>query len=149
VGRKSIPPELKVIKGTYRADRENEKAPVVSSEIPEPPEHLSDIALKEWDRIAVVLFNYGLLSKIDMAALAGYCQAFSRWAEAETLLKSSTYTITTDKGNVIQNPLVGIANQAMIQMKAFLIEFGMTPASRAKVTANKPDTTVDEWGEFG
>jgi P27 family predicted phage terminase small subunit len=148
MGRPRKPTALKVLEGTNRADRENKNEPAVNVEIPEPPEHLSELALIEWHRIAPVLFKYGLLSNIDMAALAAYCQAFSRWAKAETQLKTESYTIKTDKGNIIQNPLVGIANQAMIQMRAFLIEFGMTPASRTKVSANKPASGSDPWADF-
>lgn len=80
-----------------------------------------------------LLIDLKLLTEIDRAALAGYCQAWARWVEAEKKIRAGGMTITTDKGNLIQSPYVGIANQAMKQMRAFLIEFGMTPSSRSRV----------------
>ena len=38
------------------------------------------------------------------------------------------------------NPYLSIANKAMDQMRRFLIEFGMTPSSRARVTTVPEDT---------
>ncbi len=146
-GRKPLPSNVKLLKGTNRADRENKKEPKPKLKIPEPPDHLSKLALIEWGRVSGELLKLGLLSEIDMAALSAYCQCFSRWAEAEEELKESTLTIKTESGNVIQNPLVGIANKAMDKMIKCLVEFGMSPSSRSKVTAHLPDQD-DEWGDF-
>lgn len=106
--------------------------------IPSPPEHLSQAASVEWGRITQDLYTLGLLSHIDRSALAAYCVVYSRWAEAEELIKEKGILIKTTNGNVIQSPLVGIANKAMELMHKYLTEFGMTPASRARVRADKP-----------
>jgi P27 family predicted phage terminase small subunit len=45
--------------------------------------------------------------------------------------------ITTDKGNKIQNPLVGIARRAQADMVRYASEFGMTPSARSRVHADK------------
>lgn len=81
----------------------------------------------------------GLLTKMDMASLAAYCQAYGRWVQAEEELKNEGLTIETFNGNIIQNLIVGIANQAMEHMRKHLANFGMSPADRAKVSANKAD----------
>jgi P27 family predicted phage terminase small subunit len=39
----------------------------------------------------------------------------------------------TTKGNLIQNPLVGIANKAMADMVRYAAEFGMTPSARTRL----------------
>ena len=46
-------------------------------EIPDCPAHLRPEARKEWKRITPELERYGLISKIDRAALALYCQAWA------------------------------------------------------------------------
>jgi len=144
------PTNLKIIQGTFRKDRATPNEPKPNINIPSPPDHLSKEALIEWDRITPILYNLGLLSDLDMVALAAYCQAYGRWTQAEMELKGSGIIIKTQNGNVIQNPLVGIANQAMIQTHKFLVEFGLTPASRSKVSANKQDDKkADPWGAFG
>lgn len=133
------PTNLKVLQGTNRKDRQNKNEVFPETEIPAAPDHLSKEALIEWGRITDDLYRLGLLTKIDMASLAAYCQSFGRWAKAEAELKDQGLTITTTNGNVIQNPLVGIANQAMEHMRKHLVEFGMTPASRSKVSVKKSD----------
>ena len=81
-----------------------------------------------------LLLGLGLLTDVDRAALAAYCQAWARWIEAEEAIREHGMVVETDKGNLIQSPYVGIANQAMKQMRAFLVEFGMTPSSRSRVS---------------
>jgi len=148
MGRKKIPSKLKLLKGSYRKERENPDEPVYKIEIPKHPKHLSKIARKEWKIMSKILFDQGLLTNIDKACLAAYCQSYGRWVEAELELKDSTLTIKTIHGNVIQNPLIGIANTALKLMVQCLSEFGMTPASRSKVSAKKGKKKEDPWSKF-
>jgi len=146
-GRKNTPVELKVLQGTNRADRANNEMPDVKADIPDAPSFLGDDAREEWDQISTELFDLGLLSKIDRAALAAYCQSFDRWAKAERALAEENLISRTSNGNEIQNPLVGIANKAMENMRKFLVEFGMTPATRANVKKIKRQQ-ANEWSLF-
>lgn len=147
--RKVIPRKLKIVKGTFRKDRANPNEPDYPVEIPKSPDHLNELGKKEWDGMAKVFFDQGLLSQVDKAALASYCQLYGRWAQAETDLNNSTLLIKTTSGNIIQNPLLGIANTALKLMNKCLLEFGMTPASRSKVSAKKSKKKEDPWAEFG
>ena len=58
------------------------------------------------------------MTNLDRAALVGYCAAWGRMVRAERLLRklgdggADGLLTKTAKGNVIQNPLVGIANKA-------------------------------------
>lgn len=54
-------------------------------EVPSFPKHLWPEARKEWKRLAPELVRYGLISRLDRAALALYCQAWARkdWAEQQ------------------------------------------------------------------
>jgi phage terminase small subunit len=42
---------------------------------------------------------------------------------------------------------VQVANGALKQMRAFLVEFGLTPASRSRVTVTTPEEK-DPYSEF-
>jgi P27 family predicted phage terminase small subunit len=148
MSRKPKPTKLKILQGTDRADRRNPGEPEINPEIPPMPGHLSDEARAEWERMAKPLFDLGLLTPVDMASFAAYCQAYGRWAQAETKLKTEGLTVTTTNGNHIQNPLVGIANQAMEHMRKHLANFGMSPADRAKVVANKIDGSSDPFDKL-
>jgi P27 family predicted phage terminase small subunit len=111
----------------------NKNEPKPKNNIPSAPDHLSADAKIEWDRISLELFELGLLSDLDRAALSAYCQAWSRWVKAEIELENKTLVISTSNGNLIQNPLIGISNSALEVMRKFLVEFGLTPSSRSSI----------------
>ena len=48
------------------------------------------------------------------------------------------HLITTRSGYIQGSPFLTIANKCFDQLKAMLIEFGMTPAARSRVTAMPP-----------
>jgi len=157
VGRKKLPTNLKVIKGTFKKHRGNKNEPKPDINIPKAPNHISRVALIEWGRITTHLEKLGLISDVSMAALAAYCEAYAEFVETSELLDDeaktkglrSKYEITTISGNKIQNPLIGIKHTAMKIMKDFLTEFGMTPASVQKVTAaTKDDPKPSKYAQF-
>ena len=77
----------------------------------------------------------GVLTTIDRAALAAYCQAYGRWVEAEEKLKETPSLFKTPSGYVQQSPWLGIANKQLELMGRYMTELGMTPASRSRVAA--------------
>ena len=112
-----------------------------ATEIPSAPEHLSLGALEEWGRITVELEKLGLVSQIDRAALAVYCQAYGRWVLAENKLKEldgAGLVDTSVNGYKQIGVWLQISNRAVDQMKSFLTEFGMTPSARSRVTPSSP-----------
>ncbi|HHX91365.1 MAG TPA: phage terminase small subunit P27 family, partial [Paracoccus sp.] len=124
-----------------------ESEPRFAPEIPTVPGFLSEEAQAEWARVCVQLYNQGVLSQVDRAALAAYCQAYGRWQQAEEALSlmgerdrvTKGMMIKTTNGNAVQNPLVGTANKAMADMMRYATEFGMTPSARSRITASMPD----------
>lgn len=143
-GRKPTPTHLKLIKGNpgKRPINPNEPKPELAR--PLPPPHLNDDAKVEWGRVIDRLFDLGLMTDLDRAALGAYCQAYGRWSQAErALLKmaesdqlTGALMIKTKNGNAIQNPLVGTANHAMSEMMRYASEFGMTPSARTRIDAS-------------
>lgn len=145
MGRAKKPTNLRILQGNPGRVKINPNEPKPELCIPEPPDFLSGYALEEWHRITPILEGLGLLSDLDTMALAAYCQCYERWRKAEDGIKQDGgMTTVTDKGNVVQSPHVSIANKAMLNMHKFLVQFGMSPASRAGVTANKkqPDSPL-------
>ena len=51
---------------------------------------------------------------------------------------SAKVKIDIGSGNVITSPMLWVANKAMEQCHKFLTEFGMTPASRGRISVSKP-----------
>jgi P27 family predicted phage terminase small subunit len=100
------------------------------------PAHLTAAAAKEWRRVARALRGMGVLTAIDRAALAAYCQAYGRWVEAEERLRETPMLFKTPSGYVQQSPWLGIINKQLELMGRYMVELGMTPASRSRVTAD-------------
>ena len=145
-GRKPTPSKIRVLRGNPGKRPLPRNEPEPRQGIPDCPSHLSAEAKREWMRIVPELVACGLLTYADRAALAAYCQTYGRWVEAETALAKDGPVVKTalqkDKegnvvggGNIIQNPYLPVANKAMELMHKFLIEFGMTPSSRSRVSA--------------
>lgn len=134
-GPRPQPKALSLLKGTYRKDRGAMNQPEPVPEMPSCPPHLDDEAKKEWRRIGKILLVCGLLSKIDRAALAGYCQAWSDWVTAREHLKSEGLMTKRLTGHQQPSPWLSISNKALEQVRAFGAEFGLSPATRSRVEA--------------
>ena len=85
-GRKPKPTKLKLLHGNPGKRKINDKEPDPDVCIPDMPDFLSELAVAEWEYIAPKLERLGLLSEIDHAGLAAYCQAYGRWAAVEKML---------------------------------------------------------------
>lgn len=147
-GRKPIPTALKLVRGNPGNRPLPENEPTPDAKAPTCPAFLTASAKAEWKRIAPELVALGLLSQIDRAALAGYCQCYGRWEKAERDLKRRGAIIKTRTGAQIQNPHLAIANKALRQMREFLVEFGMTPSARTRVTASPPAPSGKDKSRF-
>lgn len=89
--------------------------------------------------LAPVLVRLKLLSKLDRAAFAAYCQAWARHVEAEEQIAKASALAFTHNGYPIVNPWATISKQSVDQMCKFLSEFGLTPAARTRISAPEPD----------
>jgi P27 family predicted phage terminase small subunit len=138
------PTKLKLLRGTFRKDRALENEPQPETAIPAVPAHLSDEAKVEWGRISQELHGLGLLSRIDRAALAAYCESWSDWIDATRMCASQDgndrKVVRTKSGNVIENPYYSIKKRAAELMHKFATEFGMTPASRTRISASPSES---------
>jgi P27 family predicted phage terminase small subunit len=132
-GRKPKPTGLKRLAGNPGKRKLNEREPNPKPEIPTCPAHLMPTAKAEWKRLVHELYDLGVLSRLDRAALAGYCQAYGRWVEAETKLKETPAILKMPSGYIQQNPWLTIATKQMELMQRFAAELGMTPSSRSRV----------------
>ena len=91
----------------------------------------------------------GILTEVDMAAFASYCQAYSRWKAAEDFISKHGSIVKTPSGYWQQVPQVSIAQQYMKQMTKLCEQFGLTPASRSRIVADtKRNEYIDEMDEI-
>jgi P27 family predicted phage terminase small subunit len=154
-GIKPMPKHLKLVTGNRGKRSLNYDEPKPEALIPDPPEVLSEEARAEWDRIAPRLLSVGMVTRVDGAALAAYCQAYGRWILAEEALRERRrldpvmhgLLTRSQKGNAIPSPLLHVCNRAMADMVRYASEFGMTPCSRARVKLSL-DATNDPTDHF-
>ncbi len=137
-GRKPKPTALKRAQGNPGKRGLNHAEPQPPDGLPTCPPHLSPAAREEWDRLAETLHGMGVLTVVDRAGLAAYCQAYARWVEAEEKLRETPPLVKTPSGYVQQSPWLTVANKQLELMGRYMAEFGMTPASRSRVAAMDP-----------
>ena len=147
-GRKPKPTSIKLLEGNPGKRRINKDEPKPPEGIPDCPEMLGDEARAEWFRISQALQEMGILTKADRSALAAYCMAYGRWVEAEENVKRfGTIVKSPNKGFPMKSPYLTVADQAMENMRKFLVEFGLTPSSRSRIKV--PDAApLDELDQF-
>lgn len=155
-GRRPLPTETKIAEGNrgHRTIEADDFQP--ERRMPEMPKGLSRSAKREWYRLGRVLFDSGVLTEVDGKSLAAYCEAFAQAEEALRDIKvhgqvTSFFALDKETGQLIMydgkpvftrrdiNPSVRIWLEASKLMKSFLIEFGLTPASRSKLKLPKKD----------
>jgi len=154
MGRKSLPSNVHLLRGNpsklSAADLAggNVRVPIV---IPPCPQHLGSAARTEWRRITPHLVNAGLVTELDRASLAAYCQAWGEWALLEAKVKSlmaskgadgvergsDALIDVTSSGYKQVAALVQVRDRALDRMLRFAKEFGLTPASRIQSTTGQ------------
>lgn len=135
-GRKSKPTAVKVLEGNPGKRSLNTQEPKPVKKAPRCPFWLEDEAKKEWKRMAKQLEQLGILTEIDMAAFAGYCQAYARWKEAEEFITQHGTIVKTPSGYWQQVPQVSIAQTYLKIMNRFCEQFGLTPSARSRITSD-------------
>ena len=142
-GRRPKPTALKVLEGNPGKRPLNTKEPKPKSKAPKCPNWLEAEAKKEWRRMSKQLELMGLLTEVDMAAFAGYCQAYARWKEAEEFISKHGTIVKTPSGYWQQVPQVSIASNYLKIMGKFCEQFGLTPSARSRLVADKSTDDFD------
>lgn len=156
-GPKELPANVHRMKGNPSKKSAAQLMDSLQPEIdaPDCPSHLLKEAQTEWKRIVPHLKKYGLISHLDRAALAMYCQSWALVVYAETKIKTAMLAadkeqkkaaknkevykgtdglvIYTDKGNPTYSPYWVIAKGAREQCDKLLANFGLSPSARARV----------------
>lgn len=142
-GRKRLPDNFKVIKGTAQPCRMNPDAPTAPEDMPRPPMWLSSrSAVEHFGALRSRIEALGIASSVDTEMLA---MAAERLAEIEECNKfieeyGALITVRDDEGNpksVRNNPAIGRRNDAMRHLQGLLAEFGLSPASRSRASVPK------------
>ena len=143
-GRKPTPTAIKELEGNLGKRPLNVHEPRPLKKAPACPNWLEPEAKKVWRRLAKQMESIGILTDVDMAAFASYCQAYARWKEAEEFITQHGTIVKTPSGYWQQVPQVSISQTYNKIMTKIATEFGLTPSSRSRITAGEANDTTDD-----
>jgi len=131
-GRKPTPSGAKVITGTFRKDRDNEAAVdyELVEEFPKAPGYLNADGKDMWKKLGPQLVASKVLQVVDLYALEQLCCS---WQRFRAKMKAG------------MEPSAAEDNA----MKSLFAEFGMTPASRCKVTSTGDKKPANKFATNG
>src|SRR5690242_8230113 len=132
-GRKPKPTRLKVLRGETRPSKLKTEPKVDGPIELAPPDHLGEAAAAEYRRIAQKMADSGLLTTLDRGTLAAYCDCYGTWVECCVVLRIKGVTLVNMQGNTVARPEVALRNESLRQMRGYLAELGLSPASRTRV----------------
>jgi P27 family predicted phage terminase small subunit len=135
------PAKLHQDNGTFRPGRHG--GPALRVEVPDPPAGLSPGAMAQWHVLGRQLADAGLITALDGLALRLLCESAAEYIEAHEQMREQGYTDTTEKGNRIQNPTVGVRNKLWSQVYTMARQFGMTPSARTGLHAESKQEDDD------
>lgn len=132
-GRKPKPTALKLIEGNPGKRVLNDAEPNAGP-IGDPPADLDAVALDKWREMAR-LWRL-VLTAADRDQLAEYCRLEAERVEAMEHLAEEGPVAKTAGGAPVQSAWKIILNKCREDMRKIAVEFGGTPASRARVKSN-------------
>lgn len=156
MGRPRKPTVLKLVTGTHRPTRADRPAQHNRAEPTPPvcalavPPHLSPRAQAMWCDVVPLLSGMGVLTAVDARALEQMCECYGDildLRDALTMRGSRFYESKTITGGTMHRayPEVAALADADRRFLAYLSAFGLTPASRSRVSsASVPDSANPE-----
>lgn len=117
-----------------------------------PKSGLKGTAKKVYSLVATELMNRGILDVLSADLVIAYCREMALYQDMMRDLEKEgmTVSIETKNGTISQiNPKRKIAESALSAAKSLAAEFGLSPASRARVLALIMDKTPkDDFADF-
>lgn len=133
------PTALKVLQGNPGKRPLNKHEPQPEPDSGYCPRHLDNYAAEEWRRVVPDLRRMGLLTIVDRSALEAYCVNYGLYRQCKYILEQNGLICVAPSGYLQQRPEVAIMRNALKEMRAFMTQFGMTPASRSKISVSAAD----------
>jgi P27 family predicted phage terminase small subunit len=149
-GPRPKPRKLKVLEGTYRADRDG-GLDLPPGALPEPAwsrvlpgkngERLRKEASAEWRRVVPDLSRLGVLSHIDRSSIVAYCIQWARFVECLRRISVDGLELVeeiTNKAGAtykrrMRHPLETTVKDCETALNRYRQSFGLEPSSRGRL----------------
>lgn len=130
----------KKLAGTWRPDRARPKDSLTPlAHAPRMPRGMEAGAKAYWRKWAPMLAGVGILTELDVPALAEMCHVAHRLAQAEALITELGSVITGRDQQPVRNPAILIAAGYRHALQNYAAKFGMTPDGRAGLKVQPTD----------
>lgn len=139
-GRPMIPTSIKIIQGNpgRRPLNANEPSQVVLARVPSAPALLNDTGAAKWRDKGRQLIRARLLTELSLDALFRYCLQWQDLVKAREHLETEPMVQRSNKGGTYINSWKILESMCMKALVQIEVEFGMTPAARARVKTIDP-----------
>lgn len=109
-----------------------------STDLPECPDYLTDLAKKHWAEIAPSLSKRGIINELDRDALGIYCSLMARFIELDQKLDTAGMTQMTKTGYEAETGTFTAWNKLLKPIMNYAKQLGLTPPARIAIHARDP-----------
>ncbi|WP_413499193.1 phage terminase small subunit P27 family [Buttiauxella gaviniae] len=139
-GPPRTPTALRLVKGNPSKRALNKDEPKPPSGVPPIPKHFNKQEKYWFKRIGEELNCTNVITQLDGMALELLIGAYVEWRKHRDVIEQvgETYNVKTMTGETLvkAHPQVAMMADAWKRLRGMMTEFGMTPASRSKVSSS-------------
>lgn len=139
-GRRPTPTHLKLVAGNPGKRPLNNDEPTPKTGFPSPPSHFDSKLKSVYAKFCEILNEMGLLTVADGVAIERLTQCYIEILECDKVIKKhgQVQEVLNTQGELVlkANPAVAQRADADRRLRAWMIEYGLTQASRSKVKVN-------------
>ena len=151
-GRKSLPDNVKILRGTNQKVRmkNNDSVFVPVNKLPPAPDFLNNEGKKIYSKIGKYLLDLKILNAANLLTFSALCREFGIYWEAELSMKNlydRWVSITDSQGNkrTVATAQHKISKEALANAVKLASEFGLTPASMSKISAQPEKKKISKF----
>lgn len=97
------------------------------------PQDIEPEAKEYMKSVCNMLTDNGVMEDVDKAALTMLARNYSMFIKANKQLEKDGLTVTSDRGNIAQHPLVKVARDAQNSAVKLMEKFGLTVKDRSRL----------------
>lgn len=118
---------------------------VLRAKLPAPPDYLDKAAIVEWNYTGSLLLQTGMVTEIDRATFAIYCEGYSMYQRAVKEIKKAggNPLLKNKDGAYYRSQWLDIRNRERAEMFKYLALFGLSPHDRLKINPNQSPARTD------
>lgn len=146
-GRPGKPTALKIRDG-HQKSKLPKNEPKPKRGIPPMPAFLDERTGKTWNELSAILDRMGVLTVADEMSLKLLCELYTDYCAARKEVRDEGMfytTINQSGGELVRvHPAMGVLSDCDRRLRQWLVEFGLTPSSRSRVTATDAKDNAEE-----